>query len=172
MGRTATIIAVFYSSLAVVSVLIVLAVWRSTRSRARGADTARLARLETSFLGIAMGLLLALLFATIFFAPYGESAGAGEQVVGVSGFQFGWTIEPQVVKANVPVEFQLTALDVNHGFGVYNDDEELLFQAQVVPERTQNVVHTFKKPGRYQVLCLEFCGFAHELMRATFEVRP
>ncbi len=172
MGRTATIIAVFYSSLAVVSVLIVLAVWRSTRSRARGADTARLARLETSFLGIAMGLLLALLFATIFFAPYGESAGAGKQVVRVSGFQFGWTIEPQVVKANVPVEFQLTALDVNHGFGLYDPGGRLLGSVQAMPGYENKLTVTLETAGTYTIACLEYCGLSHHLMMRELTVRP
>lgn len=171
MGRTATVIAVSYGIVALLSIALALAVWLSTRMRGRSADTALLARREKSWLWIAVGLLVALLFATIFVTPYGESAPANKQVVRVTGFQFAWTFEPAVVRANVPVEFELTTPDVNHSFAVYDDDGVLLVQAQVVPERTQKLVYTFRKPGRYDVLCLEFCGFAHDVMRSTIEVK-
>lgn len=170
MGRTATIIAVFYGIVAVLSVVLSLAVWRSTRAR-RGVDADLLARREKAWLVVVVALLVSLLFATIFFTPYGESAPARKQVVEVQGFQFGWLIEPKAVRANVPVEFRLTALDVSHAFAVYNSDDVLLFQVQVLPERTQKAFYTFKKPGTYQVLCFEFCGLAHDLMLATFEVK-
>lgn len=172
MGRTATIIAVSYGVLGVVSIVVALAVWRSTRMRGRAVDAAMLARREKTWFGVAVALLAALLFATIFFTPYGKSAPADKQLVRVTGFQFAWAIEPQVVKANVPVEFELRSADVSHSFAVYNADDVLLFQVQVVPDRTQKFVYTFKKPGTYDVLCLEFCGFAHDVMRSTIEVQP
>lgn len=172
MGRTATIIAVFYGILAVLSVVVALAVWLSTRARDRRADTALLARREKAWFGVAVALLVGLLFATIFFTPYGKSAPARKQVVRVQGFQFGWLIEPQALRANVPVEFRLRSLDVSHAFAVYNAADELLFQVQVLPGKTQKAFYTFKKPGLYRVLCFEFCGFSHDLMRSAFTVRP
>ncbi len=165
-------IAVIYGILAVSSLGLVAGVWLSTRKRDREADTALLARREKGWLVAAVVILVSLLFATIFFTPYGESAGARKQVVQVNGFQFGWTIEPAAFEANVPVEFRLNALDVNHAFAVYNSDDELLFQVQVVPERTQKRVYTFKRPGTYRVLCFEFCGLFHDAMLATFTVKP
>jgi cytochrome c oxidase subunit 2 len=171
LGRTATIIAVFYGILAALSVVAALAVWRSTRVRGRSADAALLARRETTWFGVTVGLLAALLFATIFFTPFGKGAPRNKQVVRVTGLQFAWAFDPQVVKANVPVEFQLTSADVSHAFAVYNASDVLLFQVQVLPGKTQKAFYTFKKPGTYRVLCLEFCGFDHELMRSTIRVR-
>ena len=55
-------------------------------------------------------------------------------------------------------------------FGVYDDEHRLVFQAQVVPGKTQKVVHTFRRPGHYQVLCLEFCGLKHHEMLSTLRV--
>ncbi len=156
----------------VLGAALVVAVWLSTRKRDRRADTELLARREKAWFIVTVGLLVSLLFATIFFTPYGKSAPAGAQVVQVQGFQFGWLIEPSSIRADVPVEFQLRSRDANHAFAVYNSDDVLLFQVQVVPERTQSYVYTFKKPGTYQVLCFEFCGLDHDLMRATFEVTP
>jgi len=170
MGRTATIIAVSYGVIAVLSVALALAVWRSTRAR-RSVDADLLARREKAWFAVSVVILVSILFATIFFTPYGQGAGAGKQVVRVTGFQFGWSIEPQTLTVNVPVEFRLTALNVSHAFAVYNAEDELLFQVQVVPERTQTAFYTFKEPGTYEVLCFEFCGLFHDRMRATFEVR-
>jgi cytochrome c oxidase subunit 2 len=172
LGRTATIIAVFYGVVAVLSVVVALAVWRSTRVRGRSVDTGLLARREKTWFGVAVALLAALLFATIFFTPFGKSAPRNRQVVRVTGFQFAWAIEPQAVKANVPVEFRLTSADVSHAFAVYNDRDELLFQVQVLPGKTQKALYTFKRPGIYRVLCLEFCGFGHDLMQSTIQVKP
>lgn len=158
--------------MAALSVLVALAVWRSTLRRDRDADTELLARREKAWFVVVIVLLAGLLFATIFFIPYGESAPANSQVVEVQGFQFGWLVEPSSIRANVPVEFQLTSRDTNHGFGVYTEDDVLLFQVQVIPEQTAKRVWTFDEPGTYQVECLEFCGLAHDAMRATLEVTP
>jgi cytochrome c oxidase subunit II len=71
----------------------------------------------------------------------------------------------------VPVEFHLRSRDVQHGFGVY-DGNKLLFQVQVPAkgQTEQDLVHTFSKPGTYDVLCMEFCGFQHHTMRGTLRV--
>jgi cytochrome c oxidase subunit 2 len=120
--------------------------------------------------------LFALLMATIFYVPYGETADAGKQVVKVVGVQYGWVIDPGEVVVDRPVEFWLESEGVNdqpavqHGFGVYDPDGTLLFQAQVVPGSVQKVVHTFSTPGRYEVLCLEFCGRDHHKMVSGFDV--
>lgn len=172
MGRTAWIISVFYGVLAVLSLVLVAVVWVSARRRDREPDTALLARREKSWFAVAVVLLTALLFATIFFTPYGKSAPANKQVVRVDGFQFGWSIQPTSFKANVPVQFRIHALDVSHAFAVYNSDNHLLFQVQAVPGKTQNRVYTFRRAGIYQVLCFEFCGLFHDQMRATFRVTP
>ena len=116
--------------------------------------------------------LLALLLATIFFTPYGESAPPGSQVVDVRAQQFSFSIDPGTIRAGEPVEFRLTSSDVNHGFGVYTEDDEFVLQAQVVPDGVTNVVHTFDDPGVYKVLCLEYCGLNHHGMVGQFEVVP
>ena len=32
--------------------------------------------------------------------------------------------------------------------------------------------HVFERPGRYRVLCLEYCGLVHHDMLAEFTVTP
>lgn len=92
------------------------------------------------------------------------------QVVKVVGHQWGWQLSPGPIKAGVPVEFQVTSADVNHGFGIYDGSGRLLAQTQAMPGITNRLVHTFTRPGKYRVLCLEYCGLIHYGMRVEFDV--
>lgn len=172
MGTTALIISISYLVVVVVGVALGLALARSTRRKQHEADTAVLAHRERQWLVIVVVLLVSLLFSTIFFIPYGTSSAANTQVVNVEAQQFGWLIDPPTVKAGTPVEFRLSSRDVNHGFGVFNEDDVLLFQVQVMPGRIQATTFTFDKPGTYEILCMEFCGVGHHLMTGRFEVTP
>jgi cytochrome c oxidase subunit 2 len=102
--------------------------------------------------------------------PYGKGAGdPGAQQLNVKGVQFAWLVKGRV-RAGRPVQFNLTSGDVNHNLGLYTMGWKLLFQVQVVPGRTQHYVYTFRRPGSYRVVCLEFCGLDHHLMNTTIRV--
>lgn len=170
MGSTAIIITVAYAVAVGLGAVLAVGLWRSTRHR-RKVDTHVLAERERNWLVAVVVALVALLFATIFFTPYGDSAGGKPvQVVKVTGEQFAWKIEPSTVVAGKKVRFDVTSTDVNHGFGVYTSGLKYLFQVQAGPHELTSVYHTFKTPGVYKVLCLEFCGRDHHLMEAQFEV--
>lgn len=182
MGQTALIITVSYAIALVLGAAVALAVWRSTARRADGPDTVdteSYSRREGAWLVLVLALLFALLLATIFYIPYGAKAeGANKQTVNVTAYQYAWQLDRTKLRRGVPTEFLLQAgafsedgLAVNHGFGVYNDDHVLLFQAQVIPDQVQRVVYTFKKAGEYRILCLEYCGAGHHQMVGKFEVR-
>ena len=170
MSQTAVVITVSYLIAVAVGSAISLAVWRSTLSNQLDAGERGWHERETTWLLVVIVALVALLLGTIFFVPYGDSAGPGKQVVRVTGVQFAWAITPDSVRAGVPVEFLLTTRDVNHGYGIYDPDGVLLTQAQVVPGRTQRLVWTFETPGTYEVRCMEFCGVRHHEMNSSFEV--
>jgi cytochrome c oxidase subunit 2 len=169
MNPTAMLIAIAYGVVTVIGVLVFVFLWRSTQSSGP-VDERGLARREKGWLIVVALGLAALLFATIFFTPYGETAPPGSQIVSVEARQFAFSIDPGTVRAGVPVEFRLKATDVNHGFGVYTEDDEFVLQAQVVPDFETSVVHTFDDPGVYKVLCLEYCGLDHHGMVGQFEV--
>lgn len=172
MSHTAIVITVAYSITVVIGAAIAFGLFMSTKGRDSGTvDAAKFARRETAWLVIMIVALFALLMGTIFYVPYGESAGPNKQVVNVTGVQFAWSISPASVRAGTPVEFLATTRDVSHGFGVYKDGT-LLFQAQVISGKTQRIVHTFDEPGTYDVLCMEFCGAGHHKMISTLEVKP
>lgn len=83
------------------------------------------------------------------------------QVINVVAHQWSWEISPALIQAGVPVEFDVTSADVNHGFGIYTAHDRLLIQTQAMPGYTNRLIYTFARPGTYKVLCLEYCGLAH-----------
>jgi cytochrome c oxidase subunit II len=124
-----------------------------------------------------VGLALVATFATLIpfpVPPQANNAYAGaeneKQVVEVSGYQWYWTMSTDTVVTGKPVVFRVTGADVNHGFGIYNEDLKLLGQTQAMPGYTNKLVYTFNKPGKYRILCLEYCGLAHHAMIAELNV--
>lgn len=169
MGKTAVIIAISYLVATVLVTVVGVAVAASTKSRSP-VDVEKLREHEKTWFVIAVALLTALLFATIFFTPYGKGQGDPRaQQVNVRAVQFAWLVQGRV-RAGRPVQFTLTSGDVNHNLGVYTAKWKLLFQVQVVPGKTQKYVYTFHQPGLYRIVCLEFCGLGHHLMQTTLQV--
>ena len=74
------------------------------------------------------------------------------------------------VRAGEKTQVVATSLDVSHGVGIYDPDDVLIAQVNVLPDVRQNLGVTFKKVGTYRIRCLEFCGVDHHLMETTFEV--
>jgi cytochrome c oxidase subunit 2 len=102
--------------------------------------------------------------------PDQHAGSKGLLVVDVVGQQWGWRVRPGTIEAGVPVEFRVTSADVNHGFGIYDPGGRLLAQTQAMPGVTNRLLYTFARPGRYRVLCLEYCGLVHHGMRTEVEV--
>lgn len=92
------------------------------------------------------------------------------QVVKAVARQWSWELSETRFTVGVPVEFHVTSVDVNHGFGIYDSNGTMLTQTQVMPGFTNRLIHTFVRPGTYRVLCLEYCGLAHHGMLTEFEV--
>lgn len=92
------------------------------------------------------------------------------QIVDVVGHQWFWDLSRHQVNAGTAVEFHVTSADVNHGFAIYGPNDRILAQTQAMPGFTNRLVYTFVQPGKYRVLCLEYCGLAHHVMANEFEV--
>lgn len=173
MTHTAVIITVAYSVAVVLGSVLSFAVYRSTARPLAEDRAGTWSRREATWLVVVSVALFALLMGTIFYVPYGETAGPRGQFVRVTGLQFAWAIDaPQTIVTGRPVAFLARSRDVAHGFGVYNPSGDLIFQAQVVPDHEQKIVHTFTQPGVYKVRCLEYCGVGHHRMNSSFEVKP
>lgn len=90
----------------------------------------------------------------------------------VTGKQWMWTFaypdgsrsqEILYVPANRPVKLIMSSRDVIHSFYV----PEFRIKQDVVPGRTTIVWFEAKRPGRYRLMCAEYCGEGHSIMRGT-----
>ncbi|KAB2875001.1 MAG: hypothetical protein IT503_08485 [Burkholderiaceae bacterium] len=102
--------------------------------------------------------------------PVQSGPAVAPQVVDAVGQQWSWQLSSNRFTAGVPVEFHVKSDDVNHGFAIYGPDERIVTQTQAMPGFTNRLIHTFSQPGKYRVLCLEYCGLAHHGMITEFEV--
>ncbi len=91
--------------------------------------------------------------------------------VDAEAFQFGFEMSQEEFSVGDTVKFNVTTRDVTHGFGIYNSEMDLIAQTQAMPDYENSFYLTFEKPGTYQVLCLEYCGLGHHLMKLEFEVK-
>lgn len=106
--------------------------------------------------------------------PFNKPAySEGEEltVVDVTALQFGWEISEHEFEVGQTVQFDVETADVTHGFGLYDPDMDMIAQTQAMPEYTNTIYVTFEKAGTYEVLCLEYCGIAHHLMRDELVVK-
>ena len=101
--------------------------------------------------------------------PYVTTA-AASQVVNATGYQWYWELDRTSVIAGEPVEFRVTSVDVNHGFGLYDENSELVAQTQAMPGYVNRLTYVFQTPGTYRILCLEYCGVAHHDMTGEIKV--
>ena len=126
-------------------------------------------RLRRPWLAFLCGLGVVAVGASAFLLPYARGDAAGTRVK-VTGGQFYWTIDPAVLPAHREVRFDVTSVDVNHGFGIYDPKGRLIGSVQAMPGYTNKLDLTFDLPGVYMIRCFEFCGLNHHLMTASFRV--
>lgn len=118
------------------------------------------------FLGL-VALLAFVSVATLGRLPYHNhhaEANTNIKVVDVVGLQYAWEMSEDTFTVGDQVQFNVTAKDVTHGFGLYNDELDIVAQTQAMPEYTNSLYYTFEEPGTYQILCLEYCSLGHHLM--------
>lgn len=143
------------------------------------------------FLG-ALVAVVGILATTLPEAPYAAQNGGDSQqadrivYVAARQFEFVFTEEPvtsaedlarvqRIDKLEVDpgdwVEFRVTSLDVNHGFGLYGPEQQIIAQTQAMPAYVNRLRVRFERPGEYPVFCLEYCAAGHHRMRSGLTVR-
>ncbi len=65
------------------------------------------------------------------------------------------------------VTFYVTSTDVVHGFSV----PETGINTMVTPGWVSTVSYTFRKRGRFLLVCNEYCGIGHQTMADAIDVR-
>jgi cytochrome c oxidase subunit 2 len=99
-----------------------------------------------------------------------------ELVVGVNGFQWGWSFEYEgdvvspelVLPVDQPVLLEMNSQDVLHSFWV----PEFRVKQDLVPGQVQELRFTPIEEGEYRLRCAELCGLSHYNMLATVRVVP
>lgn len=143
------------------------------------ADTAETERAHRTSISLRRALFAALLLLGIGIAwaslrpfpiPVQHAPPQAAQVVDVVGHQWTWDVSQTRLTAGEPVEFRVTASDVNHGFAIYAPDGRIVIQTQAMPGFTNKILYTFRTPGTYRIMCLEYCGVAHNGMTAELDV--
>lgn len=121
-------------------------------------------------------------------APYAVASLKADRIVYVAARQFDFVFSDEPITsvadlgriptmrhldlpANALVEFRVTSLDVNHGFGVYGPERQLLAQTQAMPGYVNRLRVSLAQPGHYKVFCLEYCAAGHHAMQSGFDVK-
>lgn len=66
--------------------------------------------------------------------------------------------EKMVIHVGEIVEFDVTSNDLTYGFGLFRQDNSMLFQMQVVPGHRNDIIWKFLKPGVYTIRSTEYSG--------------
>jgi cytochrome c oxidase subunit 2 len=66
--------------------------------------------------------------------------------------------EKMVVKCNELVLFDVKSDDLTYGFGVFRQDNSMVFQMQVIPRHKNDVLWKFTSPGLYTIRSTEYSG--------------
>ena len=107
---------------------------------------------------------------SLFDLPFATGSTVGRTVVKVTGGQFFWSLQPDRVPAGSHIRFDVTSVDVNHGFGLYDPHGHLIGSVQAMPGYHNNLDLNLTEAGVYQIRCLELCGLNHSTMESTFTV--
>lgn len=100
-----------------------------------------------------------------------RTMGEPQLSIDVVAQQWLWTFSQNEIPRGVPVQFNVTSKDVNHGFGIYNPQGQLITQVQAMPGYTNHLIFVFDQPGTYTVRCLELCGLPHHVMALALTVK-
>lgn len=162
--------------------------WVSASAGSASSGTASGAyTLRTVIFWLSVPILVGLLFFTLRKTPY-STEGTPDRVVYVATrqFEFIFSNEPitksedlssvkritlDALPAGGLLEFRVTSLDVTHNFAIYDEQGAVHAQVQSMPGYVNRLRTRLEKPGTYNVLCLEYCGLAHHVMKASLTTR-
>jgi cytochrome c oxidase subunit 2 len=78
--------------------------------------------------------------------------------IDVANHEFILPSEKLIMEVGEIVEFDVTSLDLTYGFGVFREDQSMVFQMQVVPGHRNDILWKFLTPGNYTIRSTEYSG--------------
>ncbi len=158
------------AALAIIAMLF-LANYRSREPLAQEVVTSRGYALRRYWFWLVFAVAVASFALTVPYFPYPRAgASANAKHFSVVAQQYDFAVSG-VIPRDVPVIFDVTSKDVNHGFGIYGPNGAIVGQVQAMPGYVNHLPMTFTVAGHYTIRCLEYCGIAHAAMQGGFEVR-
>lgn len=166
--------------------IVLFLILTSSRDEDKYAAKNKVYKIRGTYFWILTISLVVVLFISLRFVPYPQIQNEPEMDVTVVGMQWFWKMSVGDSKetpvaftgsdeidlpVNKTVRFIVRSGDVNHGFGIYNNDGVLLAQTQAMPQYRNELVYQFKDPGEYEILCLEYCGMPHAFMVGKIHVK-
>lgn len=76
----------------------------------------------------------------------------------VANHQFNLPAEKLIIKVGEKALFNVTSDDLTYGFGLFRQDNSMVFQMQVVPGHNNDILWQFNKPGVYSIRSTEYSG--------------
>jgi cytochrome c oxidase subunit II len=172
-GEPQVAVGILFVVLACAIVAIFVAVARSAREDVAYQQVQRVGyRLRRYWLTVLAAVGVAAIVLTFFYLPYASGSAGNRTVVKVTGGQFFWSLSPDRVRAGSALRFDVTSVDVNHGFGLYDPHGHLVGSVQAMPGYHNELDLTLRLAGTYRIRCLEFCGLNHAVMEQTLTVLP
>jgi len=112
-------------------------------------------------------LLSALLTAALAATSCSDARTAdGPRVIAITANQYQFSPAEITLKRDQPVTLQLTSTDVTHGFFM----KRLKLDADIVPGRKTDLTFTPHEAGKFNVICVHYCGPGHGAMHMTIVV--
>jgi cytochrome c oxidase subunit 2 len=99
--------------------------------------------------------------------PGVRQTGPGQYEAVVIGLAFTFLPNQITIPRGSTVTFVATSRDVIHGFHI----ERTRVNVMLIPGQVSRVVHTFREPGEYLLICHEYCGTGHHGMSAKVIVQ-
>ena len=78
--------------------------------------------------------------------------------ISVENHEFKMPMEKLIIKTGEQVLFDVTSHDLTYGFGIFRQDNSMVFQMQVVPGHKNDILWQFVKPGLYSIRSTEYSG--------------
>lgn len=78
--------------------------------------------------------------------------------INMAKHQFILPAEKMVIKKGEKVKFKVTSEDLTYGFGLFREDNSMVFQMQVIPGHVNDILWVFEKTGVYTIRSTEYSG--------------
>ena len=78
--------------------------------------------------------------------------------ISIANHKFNLPAEKMLINVNDKALFNVTSEDLTYGFGLFREDNSMLFQMQVLPGHNNDILWQFDRPGVYTIRSTEYSG--------------